>query len=79
MHTLEFDHIQIYLLSNTKCRFEYFILFQRLDDKNLKECCRSIKRLALSPRGEGALGLGTGDKVMTLTVLALFFRHIYTN
>lgn len=78
MHTLEFDHIQqIYLLSNKKCRFEYFILFQRLDDKNLKECCQSIKRLALSPRGEGALG--TGDKVMTLTDLALFFRHIYTN
>nr|XP_034313704.1 uncharacterized protein LOC117684688 isoform X2 [Crassostrea gigas] len=29
-----------------------------IDDLDLEECCRSIKRLAVSPRGEGATGAG---------------------
>lgn len=38
---------------------QYFILFQSIDDLDLKECCRSTKRLAVSPRGVARLGLGT--------------------
>lgn len=44
-------------------------VFQNIDDLELEECCRSIKRLAVPLVGRGAAG--TGDKVRTFTGLSL--------
>lgn len=49
----------IYALLLTQCRCEYFVLFQNIDDLELEECCRSIKRLAVPLVGKVQLGLGT--------------------